>query len=595
MTDPKPPVVRVKGAALDAPWISALELIEADHAVSTSSRLELQFRDDDLFTLSSGETAPRLGDAIEVEVAALDAAGTEKMITAFEGVITGVGIEWPDGGHPFFRVEALDKSYKLSYGSPASAFSDMEVKNVLATTVSDVGLTLEADNVPTIQVEGQMRYGTRRELLDALTRQLGLVWWTRKDRLHVDTMGSGPKGPSLRFGRHIRSFNLGVDGRMPAGATSRTMLPSEQKPVSVDVPRPRVSAGALVDQASKSTLNGENRELRGAVVAPTAQAMTVAAEGALRAEQERNVRLRAVTEHWDASRPPVSFTVEGAGPAAGTYVATRVVHRFRSDEGLLTTVEAGSWESASLTELLRPIPAEVPRQHLAIAEVTNVNDETKARRVKVRYPGIDEAVEANWARVVIPGGGKERGVAFYPTMGDIVLVGFEDGNINLPIVLGGLVGTSHNTGPEVRIGQEVPARVIQSDTGSHLTFQDKDEGKYKQGVTLQALGSNITTRKIEMDKEGILVTSDKRVQFKVDQSELTLDPDGTITLKGQKVIVEGVQQVSIASKQNVEIKGDIGVKANGAKGQSKLDLGLGGAELSAGAMTTVKGAVVNIN
>jgi uncharacterized protein involved in type VI secretion and phage assembly len=59
-------------------------------------------------------------------------------------------------------------------------------------------------------------------------------------------------------------------------------------------------------------------------------------------------------------------------------------------------------------------------------------------RVKVKFPWLTEQETSFWARIAIPMGGSGRGTYVLPEIDDQVLVVFEHGDINRPIVIGGL-------------------------------------------------------------------------------------------------------------------------------------------------------------
>ena len=59
-------------------------------------------------------------------------------------------------------------------------------------------------------------------------------------------------------------------------------------------------------------------------------------------------------------------------------------------------------------------------------------------RIKVKFPWLSDSLESDWARIVYPGAGKERGFMFTPEVDDEVIVCFEHGDFRRPYVLGGL-------------------------------------------------------------------------------------------------------------------------------------------------------------
>jgi hypothetical protein len=59
-------------------------------------------------------------------------------------------------------------------------------------------------------------------------------------------------------------------------------------------------------------------------------------------------------------------------------------------------------------------------------------------RIQVQLPFIDALDLSPWARVAVPMSGPLCGVAFLPQIGDEVLVAFEQGDINVPYIIGSL-------------------------------------------------------------------------------------------------------------------------------------------------------------
>ena len=88
--------------------------------------------------------------------------------------------------------------------------------------------------------------------------------------------------------------------------------------------------------------------------------------------------------------------------------------------------------------LARPTRAQsfAPAFSLARAIVVDVRDPQAAGRVKVRLPSVPE-LDPVWAHVMLPLGGNQR-LAFWslPDVGDEVVVGFDQGDVRNPIILG---------------------------------------------------------------------------------------------------------------------------------------------------------------
>ena len=94
----------------------------------------------------------------------------------------------------------------------------------------------------------------------------------------------------------------------------------------------------------------------------------------------------------------------------------------------------------------RPIRAQgslAPAFSLARAVVVDIRDPQEAGRIKVRYPWLPE-VGSVWARLSLPPGAIHRPAGLLlPEVGDEVVVGFDQGDVRLPIVVGFLWNGDH--------------------------------------------------------------------------------------------------------------------------------------------------------
>ena len=76
---------------------------------------------------------------------------------------------------------------------------------------------------------------------------------------------------------------------------------------------------------------------------------------------------------------------------------------------------------------------------LYFGEVTDNRDPERRGRVRIKVPGLIEP-QSDWAFVAMPGQGvPRRGLFLPPGIGAIVVVGFIQGDVEEPIILGGIV------------------------------------------------------------------------------------------------------------------------------------------------------------
>jgi uncharacterized protein involved in type VI secretion and phage assembly len=107
-----------------------------------------------------------------------------------------------------------------------------------------------------------------------------------------------------------------------------------------------------------------------------------------------------------------------------------------------------------------------------IGVVTDNKDPSKLGRVKLKMPILSDADTTFWVPIIMLGAGKNRGWFFIPEVDDEVLVMFEQGDINRPLVVGALWGGKDKP-PDKNPGSN-PRRVIKSRQGSKITFDDEE-------------------------------------------------------------------------------------------------------------------------
>jgi len=228
-----------------------------------------------------------------------------------------------------------------------------------------------------------------------------------------------------------------------------------------------------------------------------------------------------------------------------------------------------------MNALLSKMNGSVPL--LARAVVRAADDPDKQGRVKVEYPwynGASGQMPSEWARLCLPYASKENGMWMIPEAGDEVIVFFENGNIDSPIVMGSLYSSrnpppaSGKSGDHNSDGKN-DLRFIKTKSGHLLCFDDSGEG----GITLQ----DRDARKLEISsKEKKLTLTDEQ------NNHIVIEPSGvTVKTKGGSQIVVQDDGITIKSKGGGEVSvKDATISINAA---AKIELGQGAA------MSLIKG------
>ncbi|MEG0780306.1 MAG: phage baseplate assembly protein V [Oscillospiraceae bacterium] len=206
--------------------------------------------------------------------------------------------------------------------------------------------------------------------------------------------------------------------------------------------------------------------------------------------------------------------------------------------------------------------------------------------------------ETDWIRVAQPYAGKGCGSYFLPEVGDEVVLGFNQGDRNHPLVIGSL-WNQVDTLPEETAREKNDVKRIKTKGGHELVFTEESgketltlhtPGKLtltmadeKKLITVQdADGKNLVV--IDGDKGTVTVTAEKKLLLDVGSGSLLLDGQGKkATLKMDTINIEANQNLNLKG-QNVKLDGSM-MKINSS----------GNLEAKAGGILTLKGSMTKIN
>jgi uncharacterized protein involved in type VI secretion and phage assembly len=138
-----------------------------------------------------------------------------------------------------------------------------------------------------------------------------------------------------------------------------------------------------------------------------------------------------------------------------------------------------------------------------VGTVVSVDDPAGEARIKVNFPWMGGQSDSSWAQVAAPMAGNDRGVYFMPEPGDEVLVGFDHGDVNQPVVLGYMW-----SGRDKPPSPSVHERVIQSVNKHKIRFLDPPpSGGDKGGIVIEDAHGNtvvLSNGKITIKSVGVL-------------------------------------------------------------------------------------------
>jgi len=168
-------------------------------------------------------------------------------------------------------------------------------------------------------------------------------------------------------------------------------------------------------------------------------------------------------------------------------------------------------------------PALNPRYYGVVTARVSAIKDNGLYEVEYLHMGNGEASGA-LARVMAPGAGGQRGCYFFPEVDDEVVIVFEMGNPNLPIILGGVFNNVSPPPDQAQQSTDNDRRCMVSRVGHEVTFDDSAGGgkvivKTKRGatITLDDTGAGKVTvesaggMKLEMDDGARQMTLDAGV------------------------------------------------------------------------------------
>lgn len=232
------------------------------------------------------------------------------------------------------------------------------------------------------------------------------------------------------------------------------------------------------------------------------------------------------------------------------------------------------------------------------AVVKEIWDENHKGMVKVEYlMGEKDHKTSDWVRVMTPYGGNGYGNYWLPEIDTEVVVGFVQGNLNMPIILGCLWNET-DLPPENTAKEENDIKTIITKAGNKIIFSDtadktkiQIETPNQLQITVDDESKSISLQDqekknsmvLDCDGGNVTITAKTAVKLKIGSKEVLSADSDTVKITAGTVQLEG--------SQNLKLKGQ-SANLNGTTVTIKSDGKLG---LQASGAAQLKGSMVKIN
>ncbi|MFA5625086.1 MAG: phage baseplate assembly protein V [Bradymonadales bacterium] len=252
--------------------------------------------------------------------------------------------------------------------------------------------------------------------------------------------------------------------------------------------------------------------------------------------------------------------------------------------------------------------------------VDNVDPEDRYR-VRVSYPwladqyakgttsdGSESVVQSFWARISSMMTGSEMGSVWLPEIDDEVMVIFEEGDFERPVIVGSLWNGENKSPRDISYSPDnesssVPNkgqdgkndfRFIRSRTGHHLAFNDKEDGG---GISIRSKKSGELYIDDAGGKERVRLYDQNQNQWleiDVNNKKITLQTDtGDILIKAKEKIRMECKNLEIDAQQNITV--DAGKKIAMSAGTSLNMSGKSSVDCDSSGPIKMKGSKINLN
>ena len=256
-------------------------------------------------------------------------------------------------------------------------------------------------------------------------------------------------------------------------------------------------------------------------------------------------------------------------------------------------------------------------QGVVVGIVTNIVNDQGDYRAKVRFPWLPNGTssgtsseESTWCRIISYMAGKDRGVFWLPEVEDEVLVAFLHGDINDPVIIGGLwngkeapiYSNKDASGKVTDVGfqgkheaKKNDLRAFRSRVGHQLIFNDNASeprvalhSHQKHRIVLDDKDNAPTQIEIYDGKEEnyiLIDTKNKKITIESKSGDMLLKCKETFTVQAKNIEMKSDENTKLTVGKNFEMKAssNMTIKASGS------------GDIESSDAMTLKGSKVNIN
>jgi phage protein D len=543
-------VIEVDGKEIDPEIDGNLERAIVIDRLHMPDTFTLEFSDPDRDVLESASIA--IGKRVKVSAGGLYEDAPSPLI---DGEVTSIEAEYSESGSRVI-VRGYDLSHRLTAGRRSKTYLQATYSDIAKEIAGGAGLKTDSIEA-TSQVHDCIIQANQSDydFLAELAKHVDFEFRVDGDALLFKSRPPASEGPepgdaatttaeALVWGTTLHEFRARISAVAQVSEVKvRGWDPKKKEAV---IGQATVTAGHA-ELATKPTQLAEKFGSKTLFVTNESVATQEEADALAKAKADQvgsaGFEATAVCTGNAGIRAGSTISISGVDtPFEGKWTVSSTRHDFGNGT-YKTIAECSGRQDRSLSGLVANGIGMASERHryngLAVAIVTDNDDPSDQGRVKLKFPWLDENVESFWAPIAMPGAGPGYGLVWVPQVNDAVVVAFEHGDFQHPIVLGGLWNGQDAAplGDGLFDAGKVKRSGIVSRKDHKLVFFDSDQAS---GIALLSANGkfkvalNETKDELHIVSKGKLVIEARELEIKVDTGA-SLEAGGQVKIKGATV------------------------------------------------------------
>lgn len=370
----------------------------------------------------------------DFQLVTYDELGAEHVL--FNGFVLEAGLEYKIYGNYAARLVAVTHTYRMDVERRHACYSTQSLSAIASEAGGKYGISVQTKTDSRTGVRQFVQWGESDfDFLRRLADDHG-CWMRPSKDAGLEILNAFQPGVSIRFRGELELLSFTVTGRLAQPSYNgchydpETMKSQTYAQVKGDAAFTGAS-GPLVDALQRQSAE----RLPPGYGVQRARARTLEDyEKRLQHESRRAIGSQIVghgVSRVQEVRAGDMVEIGGAIDAAGTYGVFKAVHRW-TQKGYENEFWCTPWK-----QWINPEPPPARLWHGVVpARVVEHSDPANSGRVRIRFYWQEEGEPMLWARMMTPHAGNDRGFFFQPEIGDEVVVAFEDGDVERPVILG---------------------------------------------------------------------------------------------------------------------------------------------------------------